>query len=79
MAPKDADEGEDWGEGIATAEPRVRPARSAFSSHDHPSQPASAVADTLQSAVERSLREQPMSTLGVVVALSFVLGALWRS
>jgi ElaB/YqjD/DUF883 family membrane-anchored ribosome-binding protein len=37
------------------------------------------VAGNLKSAVDRSVRDQPMATLAVVAALGFVLGALWKS
>jgi len=38
-----------------------------------------AVADNLQDALHKSIREQPMTTLAVAVMAGFVLGALWRS
>lgn len=37
------------------------------------------VAGNLRSAVDKSVREQPMTTLLVATALGFVLGALWKS
>lgn len=39
----------------------------------------SAVAGNMKTAVDKSLREQPMATLGVAAALGFVIGALWKS
>ncbi len=39
----------------------------------------SAVAGNLKTAVDRSVKDQPMATLAVVAALGFVLGALWKS
>lgn len=38
-----------------------------------------AVAGNMKSAVDKSLREQPMATLAVSAALGFVVGALWKS
>lgn len=37
------------------------------------------VAGNLKSAVDKSLREQPMTTLAVATIAGFVLGALWKS
>jgi ElaB/YqjD/DUF883 family membrane-anchored ribosome-binding protein len=37
------------------------------------------VAGNLKGAVDRSTREQPMTTLVLAAALGFVLGALWKS
>jgi ElaB/YqjD/DUF883 family membrane-anchored ribosome-binding protein len=37
------------------------------------------VAGNLKSAVDVSLKEQPMATLAVAAAIGFVLGALWKS
>ncbi|MGE0768890.1 MAG: YqjD family protein [Hyphomicrobiaceae bacterium] len=37
------------------------------------------VAGNMKTAVDKSMREQPMATLGVAAALGFVLGALWKS
>jgi ElaB/YqjD/DUF883 family membrane-anchored ribosome-binding protein len=37
------------------------------------------VADNLSTALDKSLRDQPMATLAVAAALGFVLGALWKS
>ena len=37
------------------------------------------VAGNLKSAVDTSVRDQPMATLAVAAALGFVLGALWKS
>jgi ElaB/YqjD/DUF883 family membrane-anchored ribosome-binding protein len=36
-------------------------------------------AGTVQSAVNQSLKEQPMATLAIAAAVGFVLGALWKS
>jgi ElaB/YqjD/DUF883 family membrane-anchored ribosome-binding protein len=37
------------------------------------------VTGTMKEALDTSLKNQPMATLAVAVALGFVLGALWRS
>jgi ElaB/YqjD/DUF883 family membrane-anchored ribosome-binding protein len=37
------------------------------------------VAGNMKSAVDKSVKDQPMATLAVVAALGFVLGALWKS
>ena len=37
------------------------------------------VAGNLKSAVDTSVRDQPMATLAVAAALGFVLGAIWKS
>lgn len=39
----------------------------------------SAVAGNMKSAVDKSVREQPMASLAVAAALGFVIGALWKS
>lgn len=38
-----------------------------------------AVAGNMRTAVDKSVREQPMATLAVAAALGFVVGALWKS
>lgn len=37
------------------------------------------VAKNFSNAVDKSVTEQPMTTLGVAVAAGFVLGALWKA
>jgi ElaB/YqjD/DUF883 family membrane-anchored ribosome-binding protein len=37
------------------------------------------VAENFRTAVDKSVREQPMATLAVAAALGFVVGALWKS
>jgi ElaB/YqjD/DUF883 family membrane-anchored ribosome-binding protein len=37
------------------------------------------VAGNFKTAVNKSVKDQPMATLAVVGALGFVLGALWKS
>lgn len=38
-----------------------------------------AVAGNLKSAIDKSVKEQPMATLAVAAGLGLVLGALWKS
>ena len=43
--------------------------------------PAQAAQDALQRVapfVTKSLKEQPMATLGVVAAMAFIVGAIWK-
>jgi len=37
------------------------------------------VAENMKSAVDTSVRDQPMATLAVAAVIGFVLGALWKS
>jgi ElaB/YqjD/DUF883 family membrane-anchored ribosome-binding protein len=37
------------------------------------------VAGNFKSAVDRSVKDQPMATLGMAAVVGFVLGALWKS
>ena len=37
------------------------------------------VASNIDSAVRRSVQDQPMTTLAMAAALGFVLGAIWKS
>lgn len=37
------------------------------------------VADNLRSAVDSSVKKQPMTTLAIAAAVGFVLGALWKT
>lgn len=37
------------------------------------------VAKNFSNAVDKSVTEEPMTTLGVAVAVGFVLGALWKA
>lgn len=37
------------------------------------------VAGNLKTAVDRSVKDQPMATLAVAAAMGFVVGALWKS
>jgi ElaB/YqjD/DUF883 family membrane-anchored ribosome-binding protein len=34
--------------------------------------------ETFKPYVERSMKEQPMATLGIAAVIGFVLGALWK-
>lgn len=38
-----------------------------------------AVAQTFYSAVEKSVRDQPLTTLGFAVVMGAILGALWKA
>jgi ElaB/YqjD/DUF883 family membrane-anchored ribosome-binding protein len=40
---------------------------------------AGEVAGNFKSAVDTSVKNQPMATLAIVAAVGFVLGALWKS
>jgi ElaB/YqjD/DUF883 family membrane-anchored ribosome-binding protein len=40
---------------------------------------AGEVAGNFKSAVDKSVKDQPMATLAVAAAVGFVLGALWKS
>jgi ElaB/YqjD/DUF883 family membrane-anchored ribosome-binding protein len=40
---------------------------------------ASEVAGNFKSAVDKSVKDQPMATLAMAAAVGFVLGALWKS
>jgi uncharacterized protein YjbJ (UPF0337 family) len=37
------------------------------------------VTDNLQSAINKSLRDQPMATVAMAAIVGFVLGAIWKS
>ena len=37
------------------------------------------VASNLDTAVRRSIKDQPMTTLAMAAAMGFVLGAIWKS
>ena len=37
------------------------------------------VADNFKTAVDKSVKDQPLTTLAVAAALGFVLGAVWKS
>jgi ElaB/YqjD/DUF883 family membrane-anchored ribosome-binding protein len=40
---------------------------------------AGEVAGNFKSAVDKSVKDQPMATLAMVAAVGFVLGAIWKS
>jgi len=44
-----------------------------------PTQSVQEVAETFHSAVQKSLKNQPMTTLGFAVVVGFILGALWKA
>jgi ElaB/YqjD/DUF883 family membrane-anchored ribosome-binding protein len=60
----------DRAEGIAT---------SAADQMREASDRASEVAGNFKTAVDKSVKDQPMATLAVAAAVGFVLGALWKS
>jgi len=37
------------------------------------------VADNMKSALDRSIKDQPMATLAVAAIVAFVLGAIWKT
>lgn len=37
------------------------------------------VADNFQTAVDKSVADQPLTTLAIAIAMGFVLGALWKA
>jgi ElaB/YqjD/DUF883 family membrane-anchored ribosome-binding protein len=37
------------------------------------------VAETFYAAIQKSLKNQPMTTLGFAVVAGFILGALWKA
>jgi ElaB/YqjD/DUF883 family membrane-anchored ribosome-binding protein len=40
---------------------------------------APTVTDNFQHAMDRSVRDQPLTTLGLAVMVGFVLGAIWKA
>jgi ElaB/YqjD/DUF883 family membrane-anchored ribosome-binding protein len=58
---------------------RARSGRSMRDQANGPTQSVQEVAETFYSAVEKSLKNQPMTTLGFAVVMGFVLGALWKT
>jgi len=44
-----------------------------------PTQSVQEVAETFYTAVQKSLKNQPMTTLGYAVVAGFILGALWKA
>ncbi len=37
------------------------------------------VADNFKTALDKSVRDQPLTTLALTAAMAFVIGALWKS
>lgn len=56
-----------------------RMAHQASEKADQMSENMRVVANNLDSALRRSIRDQPMTTLAMAVAAGFVLGAIWKS
>ena len=44
-----------------------------------PTQSVQEVAETFYSAIQKSFKSQPMTTLGFAIVMGFVLGALWKA
>lgn len=40
---------------------------------------AQAVGENVKGAIDRSIKDQPLTTLAMAAAVGFVLGALWKS
>ena len=58
---------------------RARSGRSVSNQANGPTQSVQEVAETFYSAVQKSLKNQPMTTLGFAVVMGFILGALWKA
>jgi hypothetical protein len=58
---------------------RARSGRSIRGQANGPTQSLQEVAETFYTAVQKSLKNQPMTTLGFAVVMGFVLGALWKA
>ena len=58
---------------------RARSGRSTSNQANGPTQSVQEVAETFHSAVQKSLKNQPMTTLGFAVVVGFILGALWKA
>jgi len=56
-----------------------RTGRSIRDQSNGPTQSVQEVAETFYSAIQKSLKNQPMTTLGFAVVMGFVLGALWKA
>lgn len=54
-------------------------ARSVYEQGRDASERVNEVAGNMKSAVDKSLKDQPMATLAVAAAVGFVIGALWKS
>ncbi len=60
-------------------EKAARAVRAVRDQADETSQNVQAVAGTFYSALQKSLKQQPMTTLGFAIVMGFVLGALWKA
>lgn len=56
-----------------------RTGRSIRDQANGPTQSVQEVVETFYSAIQKSLKNQPMTTLGFAIAMGFVLGALWKA
>ncbi len=68
------------GEQIAKVADQVEGAATTLAKHGRDvGENVQEVADNMKTAVNKSVREQPMTTLAVAAAVGFVLGAVWKS
>jgi ElaB/YqjD/DUF883 family membrane-anchored ribosome-binding protein len=54
-------------------------AQDALDTLDDTRRQAGEVAASMKTAVDQSMREQPLTTLLMAAALGFVIGAIWKS
>lgn len=54
-------------------------AKSVQSAASDASEQVQAVGGNIKNAIDQSVRDQPLTTLAMAVALGFVVGALWKS
>jgi ElaB/YqjD/DUF883 family membrane-anchored ribosome-binding protein len=54
-------------------------AHSAADQGQEVSESVQAVANNMKDALEKSMREKPLTTLAMAAAAAFVLGAIWKS
>ena len=57
----------------------VRTVRAVRDQAEEASQNVQAVAGTFYSALQKSLKQQPMTTFGFAIVMGFVVGALWKA
>ncbi len=60
-------------------EKAARAVRAVRDQADETSQNVQAVAGTFYSALQKSLKQQPMTTFGFAIVMGFILGALWKA
>jgi len=80
LADKAANLAEKTGEQIERAVQGVESAaRSVADQGKQATEQVQVVAENFKTAVDKSVKDQPLTTLAVTAALGFVLGALWKS